>query len=82
MKKIFLTGLVILAAALASGCAPQLVETVRNTKTIYGDTMQKVKIEHKVVLYKIVLYKHNLFGSIVSDEILLEPNEFQKKFAE
>ncbi len=57
-----------------------IVEVRGNIKTIYGDTEKKVKID-KNVSYKLVLYKPGTF-TFITDEVLLEPSEIQKKFAE
>ena len=80
MKRLILIAL-ILAVAVMSGCS-SLVEVRGNIKTVYGDTEKKVKID-KVVPYKLTFYKAKLFGyAIMTDEVLLEPSEIQKKFVE
>ena len=78
MKKFVLIGLVFLLAVLAGGCA-SLVEVRGNLKTVYGDVEKKVKID-KIVPYKLVLYKAGI-QTTVTDEVLLEPSETQKRFA-
>jgi len=52
-----------------------LIESVHNAKSVYGE----VKIG-KVVPYRLVIYKAGLF-TLVTDEMLTNPDEKQKNFA-
>jgi len=81
MRKIGFLVLLLAVGFLLISCGTML-ESIRNVKTVYGYTGNKIKVDvDKQVYYKLAYHQRKYGGRAISEKVEINPSEKQKKFA-